>query len=58
MYDFYNTELLDNNSSQDIQLTESEKKAIEKIQNAQSQEDVVNAMSDELVRSLLKQLKL
>ena len=57
-YDFCNTELLGIYTPQDIQLTESEKKAIEKIQNAQSQEEVVNVMSDELVRFLMEQLKL
>ena len=58
MYDFYNTELTDNYAPQDMQLTESEKKAVEKIQNAQTQEEVVNVMSKELVRSLMEQLNL
>lgn len=57
MYDFCKTEVLGNCTPQDIQLTESEKKAIEKMQNAQSQEEVVNVMSNELARSLMEQLK-
>lgn len=58
MYDLYNKELTDNYCPQDMQLTESEKKAVEKIQNAQTREEVVNVMSKELVRSLMEQLNL
>ena len=49
---------MDSYAPQDMQLTESEKKAVEKIQNAQTREEVVNVMSKELVRSLMEQLNL
>lgn len=58
MNNFYYTELANDCKSQSVQLTENEKKAIEKIENAQSQDEIINVISDELTRSLISQINL
>lgn len=58
MNNFYYTELANDCKSQSVQLTADEKKAIEKIQNAQSQDEIINVISDELTRSLISQINL
>lgn len=58
MNNFYYTELSNGCKSQSVQLTENEKKAIEKIENAQSQDEIINVISDELTRSLMSQINL
>lgn len=49
---------MDNYDPQDMQLTESEKEAIENIKNAQTREEIVNIISKELVRCIMEQLEL
>lgn len=58
MTDFYYTESLDDCKKTNITLDEKEKRAIEKINNARSQDEIVNVISDELASSIMNQIHL